>query len=142
MGGEASVASSPGGDLEDGILAEGLVVVEVLVAQGNGEDLLGEHGPLGGHDQGGEAAVGDGVIEGLEQSEPLSELAEQEGTGVGGEPPTLEVGDDRLGAESGEGEGVAVTVCHGDGLALVRWGTMLLPSLQGVRPSHNEFIRS
>ncbi len=118
------------------------MVVEVLVAQGDGDDPLSEQGPLGVHDQGGEAAVGDDAIEGVEQSEPLAELSQQEGAGVGGELAALEVGDNRLGAESGKGEGVAVTVCHSDGLALGRWRTVLLQSLQGVRPSRNEFIQS
>ena len=58
-----------GGELEDGVVAEGLVVVEVLVAQGDGDDPLGEHGPLVVDDEDGVAGVGDGGVEGVEQSE-------------------------------------------------------------------------
>jgi hypothetical protein len=92
------------------LVAEGLMVVEVLIAQGEGDDPLSEQGPLGMHDQGSEAGVGDDAIEGLEPSEPLAEPSEHEGAGVGGELAALEVGDHRLAAESRKGEGVAVTV--------------------------------
>ena len=81
------------------------------------DDPLGDHGPLVVGDAGRVAGVGDGRVEGLEEAGRLADLAEQEGAGVGGEPAAEEVGDDRLGAEAGKGEGFAVTVCHSGGLA-------------------------
>jgi hypothetical protein len=133
----ALVGDLPGGQLQSGVGTEGLMVVEVLVAQGDGGDPLSEHGHLVVHDQRGPARVGDGSIEGLEQTESSAEFAEQEGASVGGEPSAPEVGDDGLGAEPGEEERVAATVCHSDGLAVVGSGRVLTRSLQGVRPSRN-----
>ena len=93
------------------------MVVEVLVAQGDGDDPLGEHGLLVVDDEDGMARVGDGRVEGVEEAEAVGDLAEQQGAGVGGEPAAVEVGDDGLGPEPGKVEGVAVTVCHSGGLA-------------------------
>ena len=101
------------------------------------DDPLGEHGHLVVHDQRGPAGVGDGAVEGLEETESSAEFAEQEGSGVGGEPSAPEIGDDGLGAEPGKAEGVVATVCHSDGLAVVGSGRVLTQSLQGVRPSRN-----
>jgi hypothetical protein len=76
-----------------------------------------------------------GVIERLEQAEPLADFAEQQGGG--GEPTAREIGDDRLGLEAGKLEGVTVTVCPGDGLALGRVWSMLVQSLHDVRQSRH-----
>ena len=103
--------------MEGGVGAQGLMVVEILVAQGDGHDPLGDHGLLVMDDEDRVAGVGDGRVEGLEEAGRLADLPEQEGPGVGGEPAAQEVGDDRLGAEAGKGEGFAVTVCHSGGLA-------------------------
>ena len=92
------------------------MVVEVLVAQGDGDDPLGDQGPLVMDDEGRVAGVGDGLIEGAEESGLFADLAEEQRAGVGGEPATLEVGDDGLGSEAGKGEGRAITVCHSGGL--------------------------
>ena len=128
-----------GGQLEGGIVAEGLVVVEVLVAQGDGDDPLGEHGALVVDDEVGMSrGRGWRALRASKSPSPLGDLAEQQGAGVGGEPAAVEVGDDRLGPEAGKGEGFAVTVCHGDGLAVWRGGACCLTQiLQGVRPSRN-----
>ena len=99
------------------------MVVEVLVAQGDGDDPLGEHGLLVVDDEDGLAGVGDGRVEGVEEAEAVGDLAEQQGAGVGGEPSAAEVGDDGLGPEPGKAEGVAVTVCHSGGLALEGLGS-------------------
>ena len=45
--GQLGLGGASGGDLEHGVAAEGLMVVEVLVAQGDGDDPLGEQGPSG-----------------------------------------------------------------------------------------------
>jgi hypothetical protein len=131
-----------GGELESRVGAEGLMIVEVLIAEGDGGDPLGEQGFLVMDDDGQPSGVGDGVVEGVEESEPVSDLSEQEGAGVGGEPAALEVGDDALGPDPGKGEGFAVTVCHSGGLAVCGLGVLLTQILQGVRPSRNSITAS
>jgi hypothetical protein len=73
------------------------MVVEVLVAQGQGDDPLGDQGALVVDDQRRAAGVGDDLVEGTEQPDLLADLAEEQGAGIGGEPAALEVGDDRPG---------------------------------------------
>jgi hypothetical protein len=105
------------GELESGVSAEGLMVVEIFIARGEGDDPLGEHGLLVVEDQWQPARVRNGSIESVEESQSLADLSEQEDARIGGQPPPLKIGDDRLGAEAGKVEGSEVTVCHGDGLA-------------------------
>ena len=93
------------------------MVVEILIAQGNGHDPLGDHGLLVMDDEDRVAGIGDDRRDGLEEAGLAAHFPEQEGSGIGGQPASQEVGDDRLGAEAGKGEGLAVTVCHGGGLA-------------------------
>ena len=85
----------------------------------------------------GMARVGDGVVEGVEESDGVGDLAEEEGAGVGGEPAAEEIGADLLGPEGGKVEGLGVTVCHGDGLAVGGIWASLIQILQHVRLSHN-----
>ena len=73
VGGEAEghlgLGRLSGGDLERGVGAEGLMVVEILVAQGDGDDPLGEQGALVVDDEDGMTGVGDGRVEGVEEAE-------------------------------------------------------------------------
>ena len=110
------------------------MVVEVLVAAGDGGDPLGQQGPLLVGDQLRQPGVGDGRVEGVEEPEACFELAEQQEAGVGGEPAAAEVGEDGLASEAGEAEGLGVTVCHSGGLALGGVRIVLTQTLQGVRP--------
>ena len=141
VGGEARGAvrggRAPGGDLQRRVDAQGLMVVEVLVAQGQGGDPLGEHGALVVADRLGLARVGDRFGEGPEEPEGALDLAQQQGAGIGGEAPAAEVGDDLLGAEAGKAQGGVGTVCHSDGLAFLGDWIVLTQTLQGVRPSRN-----
>jgi hypothetical protein len=130
-----------GGQLQRRVAAEGQVVVEVLVAAGDGGDALGEQGLLVVRDEFGPAGVGDGRVEGLEEAEAAFDLAEQQGTGVGGEPTAVEVGDDGPGSEPRKVQGVEATVCHSGGLALGGSGCVLTQTLQGVGPSRNSSAR-
>ena len=113
------------------------MIVEVLVAQGDGGDPLGDQGALVMADGERVPGVGDGGVEGVEQADPFGNLAEQQGTGIGSKPSTLEVGDDGLGPEAGKVQEVAVTVCLSGGLAPGRAWSVLTQSLQGVRPPHH-----
>jgi hypothetical protein len=67
-------------------------------------------------DEDGVSGIGDGVVDGVEQSAVLVDLAEQQRPGVGSEPSALKVGNDGLGPESGKKEWHWVTVRHGGGL--------------------------
>jgi hypothetical protein len=129
--GRIKVGQSPGGPLQRGVGAQRLVVVEVLVPQGEGGDPLGEHGLLVVDDEDGVPGVGDGRVEGVEEAEAVGAFAEQQGAGVGGEPPTLEVGVDGLGPEAGKGESFAVPVCPGGGLIPGGIWAVLTQSLHG-----------
>ena len=113
------------------------MVVEILVAEGDGDDPLSEHGFLVMDDDRQPAWVGHDAIESVEESELVADFAEEQSTGVGGEPSAGEVSHNGLGSDAGKVEGVAVTVCHSDGLAVWGSGRVLTQSLQGVRPSRN-----
>ena len=58
-----------GQDLPEGIVAEVLMIVEVLVAGGDGEDALGQQGALGMGDTVGVAGIGVTTVQGVEQSQ-------------------------------------------------------------------------
>jgi hypothetical protein len=101
------------------------MVVEILVAQGDGRDSLGDHGFLIRDEEDGMSGIGDGRIDGVEETGLLGHLAEQEGAGIGGESAAAKIGDDVLGSQAGKTERLWVTVCHGDGLSSWRvWGVV------------------
>src|SRR6185312_12949534 len=128
----------PSGDhLEHGVGAEGPMVVEVLVSQGDGGDALREQDALVVDDESGITGVRDGRVQSVEEADSIGHLPQQEGATVGGEPSALEIGDDGLGATPGKVEGIAVTVCHSDGLGYCGRGSSLIHILQYVRPSRN-----
>ena len=93
-----------GGNLEGRVGAEGLMIVEILVPQGQRRDPLGDHGALVMDDEHGMTRIWDRRAEGVEESDVVIDLAEQEGPGICGNPSTQEVGDDGLGAEGGKVE--------------------------------------
>src|SRR5262249_58412348 len=99
----------------EGVVAEGLVVVEVLVATGDAEDALGQKGALGVGDEVGIAGVGEAAVQGVQQAEAPVGLAEEQGAGVGGQGASGEVGLDAAAIQGGEGEGSRGTLCHGGG---------------------------
>src|SRR5579883_1459450 len=116
-----------GGDLEGQVIAEGLMVVEILVSQGQRRDPLGDHGALVMDDEHGMTRIWDRRVKGVEESDAVIDLAEQEGPGICGNLSTQEVGDDGLGVEPGKSQRIAVTVCHSGGLALGGGGLVLNP---------------
>ena len=105
-----------GGNLEHGVNAKCLMIVEIFLSQGDGGDPLCDHGALVVNDEGGASGIGDGGVECIEEADFLGDLAQQQGAGVGDETAALEVGDDGLGPEGGKVERFCVTVCHGNGL--------------------------
>ena len=85
---------------------------------GEDEDPLGEQFALGVRDEGGVAGIGDGGVEGVDQSELLVGLAEQEDAGVGGDLTTGEVRVDCASAQARKRHGVCGPLCHRDGSRL------------------------
>ena len=77
---------------QQGIGAQGVVVVEVLVAQCQGEDALGDKVGDTVLDGGGVAVVGKAAGQALEQSQAGVYLAQQQAAGVGSEVPAVESG--------------------------------------------------
>ena len=78
------------------------MVVEIFVPQSDRNDPLGEHGALVVDNEGGVPRIGNGVIESVEQSGRVGDLAKQKRPGVGRKPPSLKIGDDDLGTEGGK----------------------------------------
>ena len=96
---------------QQGVAAQGIVVVEVLVAQGQAVDALGHE-------------LGDGVFEGVgvpvvgkargELAEGAGEafgLAQQEATAVGGDRTAIEAAEDFAGPQGLKNQGGGVTLC-------------------------------
>lgn len=94
-----------GDGLPEGIVAELLMIVEIFVAAGDGEDPLSEQGPLRMDNKSGLTGIGNDAIEGIDQSELLIGLPEQEGAGVGGEGSAREIGDEIASKKAGERDG-------------------------------------
>ena len=104
--GQLGVGERPAASWRSGIGAEGLVIVEVFVAEGDGDDPLGDHGPLGVDDEDGMSGVGDGGVDGVEEAEAVVDLAEEQGAGVGGEPPPVKSATTALGPRLEKGRGL------------------------------------
>ena len=93
------------------VAAEVVVVVEVLVAQGQAVDPLGEEVLDGVLDEVGVAVVGEAGGELADDAGEGLGLAEQQGAAVGGDGAAVEVGEDLAGAEHGKVEVGRVTLC-------------------------------
>ena len=81
-----------GDQLHERIIAQGLLVVEILVAQGQAVDALAEQRELAVDDEKGMTRVGDDLVERGGESELPVGLAQQQGPGVGGEIAAGEIG--------------------------------------------------
>ena len=97
---------------QQGVAAEVVVVVEVLVAQGQGVDPLGEEFLDGVLDEVGVAVVGEAGGELADDAGESLGLAEQQGAAVGGDVAAVEVGEDLAGAEHGKVEVGGATLCR------------------------------
>ena len=87
------------------------MVVEVLVAQGQGIDSLGEQLLDGVLDEVGVAVVGEAPGELADDAGEVLDLAEQECPTVGGDVAAVEVGQDLTGSDHGEIEVGGATLC-------------------------------
>ena len=89
---------------EQRVAAEVVVVVEVLVSQGQGVDPLGDEFLDGVFDEVGIAVVGEAGGELSDDAGESLGLAEQQRAAVGGDVAAVEVGEDLAGAEHGKVE--------------------------------------
>ncbi len=120
--------------LHQWIRPQGLMIIEILLAQGDGEDALAKHADLAVGDQTLVAGIGNGCIHTLDEAEPPFDLAQQEHTAVAGDRTAVEISDDLASAQTGKADGGSVTLCH-VALPPCSDGCLLqLPTLQEVRP--------
>ena len=96
------------------------MVVEILVAEAEGEDALLEELGEGVLDAVGVAVVGEAGGELVDEVELGLDLAQKQGASVGGDGAAVEAGADGAGAEGFPGEMGGGTVC-GHRAVLVRW---------------------
>ena len=76
--GPLGIGAPSGGHLQHGVGAEGLMVVEILVAQSESEDPLGEQRLLVVDGEDGMAWVGDHRVEGVEEADAVGDLAQEQ----------------------------------------------------------------
>jgi hypothetical protein len=93
------------GELEERIVAEGVVIIEIFMSRGEGEDALSEQAHLGVGDEQGIAWIGDGGVELIDELKLPVGLAQQEEASVTGECSAVKVGDDVLAIEIGKEDG-------------------------------------
>src|SRR5262245_9537954 len=123
-------------------MAEAVVVVEVLVAQAEGENaLLEEFGERVLH-QVGVAVIGKAGGELVEEVELGLHLAQQEAAGIGGDRSAVEVGDDVTPPKVLEDQFPVVTVCHGAAVSgVASKGLSLFPLCQLRNPRARPLVR-
>lgn len=134
LGGEIGgrIGGAPGGDFEGGVGAQGVVVVGVLVAEGDGEGSMQEEGVLVVSDLAGIAGVMEAGRDVANEADAAFDLLQEEDTGIGGNLAAIEGGDDGFAAEVCKGE-LGVTVCTQR--ALLCWHVFLRRNnmLEGAR---------
>ena len=104
-----------GNGLPERIVAKLLMIVEILVAASDGEDSLSQKSTLRMQDEGGLAWIGNNTIEGIDESELLIDLSEQQRAGIGGDGPARKIGAEIATIEAGKWYGCFVTLCHREG---------------------------
>jgi hypothetical protein len=96
---------------QERVASQVVMVVEVLIAQGQGIDPLGDQLVGRVFDPVGFAVAGEAGGELMDDAGELLGLAEQQGTAVGGDVAAIEVRDDFAPAEHGKVEVGGVTLC-------------------------------
>ncbi len=89
------------------------MVIEVAVAQAQGQDALFEEFGEGVLNQLGIAVIGKAGGELVDEVKLGFDFAEEQSAGIGGDGSAVEVGDDVPPAEGLETESGGSTVCHG-----------------------------
>src|SRR6516225_7394834 len=98
------------------------MIVEIFVAQRDRGDALSKEDSLVVNGENGVPRVWDHGVESVEEPRLLGNLPEQKGAGIGRQPATHEVGDQRVVTEGRKLKSWAVTVCHSGGLAVLKDG--------------------
>lgn len=88
------------------------MVVEVLVAQAEAVDALGQEVAQGMGDASGIAVVGEAPGEALEEAEAALDLPQEQRPGVGGDLAPVELGQDGTRTEPLEADRRVATLCH------------------------------
>jgi hypothetical protein len=109
-GGERGVAMD--GSLPEEIVAEGIVVVEILVALGESEDALTQELLPSVGDEGRMSVIVERPTEILDQAEAFFELTQEDQTAVAGDVAPFERGLDFPTIQAGKKELAAGTVWH------------------------------
>nr|WP_245802449.1 hypothetical protein [Desulfacinum hydrothermale] len=134
LGGEIGVGIGgvAGGDLDSRVGTQGVVVVRILVAEGDGINALAKQRELGVPNLAQVSGVSDGGVEGANEASALFDLSQEGRTGVGGDLTAVEGGGEGFAAESCEGE-LGVTDCAQR--ALLFWHVFLWRNnmLEGAR---------
>ena len=120
-------------DGEQRIVAETVVVVEVFVAQAEGEDALFEQLRERVLNQVGMPMIGETGSELVDEVELGFDLSQQEAAGIGGDGTSVEASDNLATAEVLEEQFRVVTVCHGVVVSVVGSKRLLLFSLCQLR---------
>ncbi len=94
------------------------MIVEVLVAQGDRQYPLSQHSPLGVRDRVGLAWVPDAGVDGVDQSDALVDLPQQQGAGVGGDLSAVEISLDSFSLKAGKEHWLLGALCHLEGLSI------------------------
>jgi len=109
-------------------VAQGVVVVEVLITQAQAEDALPEQLRKGVLDEVGVAVVGEATGELLDEVEPGFDLAEEQSARVGGDGDAVKARTDLAVAEGLKRQGGRGTLCrHGAVLGKARKWKVLNP---------------
>jgi len=115
------------------IVAETVVVVEIFVAQAEGEDALFEQLRERVLNQVGMPMIGETGSELVDEVELGFDLSQQEAAGIGGDGTSVEASDNLATAEVLEEQFRVITVCHGVVVSEVGSKRLLLFSLCQLR---------
>src|SRR5581483_1350457 len=130
-------------DGEQGVVAEGVVVEEVLVPQAQAEDALLEEVGEGVLDAVGVAVVGEAAGEALDEAELGLDLAEEQAAGVGGDVAAVEGGGHLAAAEGLKKEFGVGTLCrHEAVLSVWRKGSRSTPLCHKGQPRAIPSVRN
>ena len=101
-----------GDQLHQRIVAQGLMVVAILVAQRDGEDPLAEHRALLMCDQQLIPRIRNDGVELVDQAELAIHFAKQQSAGIRGDRSPVKISHDLTTRQTGKNDGLGVTLCH------------------------------
>src|SRR5262245_16591124 len=99
-------------DGQEGIVAQGVVVVEVFVAQAQAEDTLPQEFRERVFDPLGVAVIAEAARELLDEAELVLDFAQQQAARIGRDQSAVETRDDGAGAQVLEMQFGWITLCH------------------------------